>query len=107
MKKMTIRDDDYIYERINNIANDNKISSNKLIAKMIKNEIDTGFDINKQNYLVENFNSIDKRLNYIEKKLLEDLKVTKQHFANRGFLSNADVNEDKCLKEIFKNKFND
>lgn len=107
MKKMTIRVDDYIYERITNIANDNKISSNKLISKMIKNEIDSGFDINKQNYLVENFNSIDKRLNYIEKKLLEDLKVTKQHFANRGFFSNADVNEDKCLKEIFKNKFND
>lgn len=107
MKKMTIRVDDYIYERITNIANDNKISSNKLISKMIKNEIDSGFDINKQNYLVENFNSIDKRLNYIEKKLLENLKVTKQHFANRGFLSNADVNEDKCLKEIFKNKFND
>ena len=52
-------------------------------------------------------NIVQNYINYIEKKLLEDLKVTKQHFANRGFLSNADVNEDKCLKEIFKNKFND
>lgn len=37
-------------------------------------------------------------------------KISKQHFANIGYLSNADIKEDKCLKEIYrqcKNGFND
>ena len=29
-------------------------------------------------------------------------RLSQQHFANFGYLSNADINEDKCLMEILK-----
>ena len=31
-------------------------------------------------------------------------KISSQHFANHGYLSNADINEDKCLNEVLNSK---
>ena len=41
-------------------------------------------------------------------KKYKHFKLSQQHFANFGYLSNADINEDKCLKETLgKDKFNE
>lgn len=107
MKKMTIRVDDYIYDRVNLLAKENKISANKIVANILKdnllknNDIDYSKELNKKiDYLIRNSEDIRKRQ-------LAHFKVSKQHFANRGFLSNADIREDRCLNELFENKFND
>ena len=56
------------------------------------------------------FKEVDNRLKQlydIIKSLNKDqkilLKISKQHFANVGYLSNADVNRDKCLNELLRN----
>lgn len=32
------------------------------------------------------------------------LKISSQHFANHGYLSNADIKEDRCLNEVLNSK---
>jgi len=103
MKKMTIRVDDYIYDRVSLIAKENKMSANKVIANIIKENINRNNDID----YCEKLDIVIKMLDKIDKRQISHFKVTKQHFANRGFLSNASISEDRCLNELFKNKFND
>ena len=110
MKILTVRVDDNIFAQLDKIAINSRQSMNKVINKMIEKELlkpslitncIEGID-NKINILT---NTIDK----IEKKQNIHYKITKQHFANRAFLSNANVKEDKCLNEILDkaNRFND
>ena len=48
------------------------------------------------------YNQLDK----ISKRQYKHFKLSQQHFANFGYLSNADIKEDKCLNEILNNKDN-
>ena len=68
-------------------------------------------DSSKIIYEIENNLSIlNREINTITRKQNLHLRISKQHFANIGYLSTADIKEDKCLKEIYrqcKNGFND
>jgi hypothetical protein len=107
MKKMTIRVDDYVYDKIKLISKENKISSNKVISRMLKDTIDYKSNIDYKKDLDDKFDLLNKRFDIFERRQLAHFKVSKQYFANHAYLSNADINEDKCLKELFKNKFYD
>lgn len=59
-------------------------------------------DSSKIIYEIENNLSIlNREINTITRKQNLHLRISKQHFANIGYLSNADIKEDKCLKEIY------
>ena len=68
-------------------------------------------NIYSRKFLIENNLSIlNREINTITRKQNLHLRISKQHFAKIGYLSNADIKEDKCLKEIYrqcKNGFND
>jgi len=50
MKKLTIRIDDYMYNRLNLASKDNKISINKIISSILKQYIDQPKEINFLNF---------------------------------------------------------
>lgn len=105
MKKLTIRIDDYMYDRLNLTATENKTSINKIIASIVKQFIDQPKEINYLKELDERLNAISKQLEGISKKQYLHFNISSQHFANHGYLSNADIKDDKCLNEILgKNK---
>lgn len=101
MKKMTIRVDDYIYDRLNLIAKESKTSANKTIAKIIKDNINKNSDVDYVNSLNKKLDYLIKNIEKINKRQVAHFKLSKQHFANVGYLSNANINEDETLKEIF------
>ncbi len=109
MKTITIRVEDYIYNRLNLVTNENRTSMNKVICSILKKVIDQPKEIN---YLEEINNSLTlllEKTKTISKRQTKHLEVSMQHFANQGYLSNASIKEDRCLKEITNKKdgFND
>ena len=110
MKRISIRVEDFIFERLNLLAKESNVSLNKIITNIIikkkkkPNEIINCLDV--FNKTLEN---IEKNLNKISKIQNSHFKVSKQHFVNHGYLSNADINEDICLNELLNkdNNFND
>lgn len=107
MKKMTIRVDDYIYDRVSLLAKESKTSANKIIVKIVKDNLNKNNDIDYSKELNKKLDYLIRNLDDIRKRQLAHFKVSKQHFVNHGYLSNADIREDRCLNELFKNKFND
>lgn len=110
MKTLTIRIDDNVFIKLNRIAIDNNQSMNKVVNKLIEETLLKPTVITN---CIEEFdhklNDIYSIIDKIDKRQRLHYKISKQHFANRAFLSNADVNEDKCLREILKkdNSYND
>ncbi len=104
MKKLTIRIEDYIYNRLNLVAIDNHTSINKIVASILKKFIDEPKEINYLKELDNKLNLINNSLDKISKRQYKHFRISQQHFANFGYLSNADINEDKCLQEILSNK---
>lgn len=110
MKKLTIRVDDDTFNKLNIRLKDTNQSMNKFVNKLIVDELLKPITItNCIEQLDKMIDDISNAIDKIDKRQQLHYRVTKQHFANRGFLSNADVNEDNCLKEILKkdNGFND
>ena len=106
MKKLTIRVEDYVYDRLFLVAKENNTSTNKIVNAIVEKYINEPKEIN---YLAEIDNKlkiINDYLEKISKRQYKHFKLSQQHFANFGYLSNADINEDKCLKEILYNKDN-
>lgn len=106
MKKITVRVDDNIYDRLSLVAKDNTTSVNKIINAIIEKYINEPKEINflkEINIKLQKLNDIVEK---ISKRQYKHFKISEQHFANVGYLSNADINEDKCLKEILNNKDN-
>ena len=100
MKIITLRVDNELYDQIYNISKQTSTSLNKTTKNIIA-------DYLKSPRTIASFLS---EINTITRKQNLHLKISKQHFANIGYLSNADIKEDKCLKEIYrqcKNGFND
>ncbi|MBR1376685.1 MAG: hypothetical protein IJ565_02610 [Bacilli bacterium] len=106
MKKLTVRLDDYVYDRLNLVSNEEKISVNKIVASILKKFIDQPKEINYLNEIDKKLNDIIYKLEHISKKQTIHYKISSQHFANHGYLSNADISEDKCLKELLSRKDN-
>ena len=109
MKKLTVRVEDYMYDRLNLTATENKTSVNKIIVSVLKQFMDQPKEINFLKELNDKLGLINNSLDKISKRQYKHFRISQQHFANFGYLSNADVNDDKCLKEILNNKdnFND
>lgn len=106
MKKITVRIDDNTYDRLSLVAKDNTTSVNKIINAIIEKYINEPKEINflkEINIKLQKLNDIVEK---ISKRQYKHFKISQQHFANVGYLSNADINEDKCLKEILNNKDN-
>lgn len=110
MKAITIRVDDKTFDRLKLLSKENKLSLNKIIIQIINDYLNKPTEISN---CLEDFNiklnNLLKEINTISKRQLTHLKVSKQHFVNHAYLSNADINEDQCLKELLSkdNKFND
>lgn len=105
MKKLTIRIEDYMYDRLNLTASENKTSINKIISSIVKHFMDQPKEINYLKELDSRLETISKQVETVSKRQYLHFNISSQHFANHGYLSNADIKEDKCLNEILgKNK---
>ena len=104
MKKLTIRVEDYIYDRLNLVAKDNSISANKVVNAILEKYINEPREINYIKEIDKELKNINELIEKISKRQYKHFKLSQQHFANFGYLSNANINEDKCLKEILNNK---
>jgi len=106
MKKITVRVDDNTYDRLSLVAKDNTISVNKIINAIIEKYINEPKEINFLKDINIKLQKLNDIVEKISKRQYKHFKISEQHFANVGYLSNADINEDKCLKEILNNKDN-
>ena len=100
MKKLTIRLDDYIYDRLYLVASENKVSVNKIVSGLLQRYINEPKEINYLKELDIKLNNINSNLEKISKRQYKHFNVAKQHFANFGYLSNANMRDDKCLNEV-------
>ncbi len=106
MKKMTIRLEENMYDKLYLVSKDNHTSVNKVVALIIEKYINEPREINYLKELDKKLESINLYLDKLSKRQYKHFLLSQQHFANFGYLSNADINEDKCLKEILNNKDN-
>ncbi len=106
MKKLTIRVEDYVYDRLFLVAKENNTSTNKIVNAIVEKYINEPKEINYLKELNDKLKTINDYLEKISKRQYKHFKLSQQHFANFGYLSNADINEDKCLNEILNNKDN-
>ena len=104
MKKLTVRLEDYIYDRLNLVSNENGISVNKIVSNILEKYINQPKEINYMKELDRDLKILNSNLEKVSKRQYKHFLVSQQHFANVGYLSNADIKEDKCLKEILNNK---
>lgn len=104
MKKITVRLEDYIYDRLNLVSNENGISVNKIVSNILEKYINQPKEINYMKELDRDLKILNSNLEKVSKRQYKHFLVSQQHFANVGYLSNADIKEDKCLKEILNNK---
>ena len=111
MKIITLRVDDELYDQIYNISKQTSTSLNKTTKNIIADYLKSPRTIASFLSEIENNLSIlNREINTITRKQNLHLRISKQHFAKISYLSNADIKEDKCLKEIYrqcKNGFND
>lgn len=106
MKKITVRVDDYIYDRLFLVAKDNSTSANKVINAILEKYINEPKEINYLSEIDSKLQMMYNQIDKISKRQYTHFKLSQQHFANFGYLSNADIKEDKCLNEILNNKDN-
>ena len=104
MKKLTIRVEDYIYDRLNLVAKDNSTSTNKVVNAIVEKYINEPKEINHLKEIDDRLEKLEELVEKISKRQYKHFKLSQQHFANFGYLSNADIKEDKCLNEILNSK---
>ena len=106
MKKLTVRVEDYVYDRLFLVAKDNSTSTNKIINAIIEKYINEPREINYLKEINDKLQMLVELEDKIAKRQYKHFRLSQQHFANFGYLSNADIKEDKCLNEILNNKDN-
>lgn len=104
MKKLTVRVEDYVYDRLFLVAKDNSTSTNKIINAIIEKYINEPREINYLKEINDKLQMLFELEDKIAKRQYKHFRLSQQHFANFGYLSNADIKEDKCLNEILNNK---
>lgn len=104
MKKLTVRVEDYVYDRLFLVAKDNSTSTNKIINAIIEKYINEPKEINYLKEINDKLQMLVELEDKIAKRQYKHFRLSQQHFANFGYLSNADIKEDKCLNEILNNK---
>jgi predicted DNA-binding protein len=106
MKKLTIRVEDYVYDRLFLVAKENETSTNKIVNAIVEKYINEPKEINYLKEVDNKLKIINDYLEKISKRQYKHFKLSQQHFANFGYLSNADIKDDKCLNEILNSKDN-
>ncbi len=106
MKKLTVRIEDYIFDRLFLVAKDNSTSANKIVNVILEKYINEPREINYLKEIDNKLQKLNDNIEKISKRQYLHFKLSKQHFANFGYLSNADINEDKCLKQLLNTKDN-
>lgn len=106
MKKLTVRIEDYIFDRLFLVAKDNSTSANKIVNAILEKYINEPREINYLKEIDSKLQKLNDNIEKISKRQYLHFKLSKQHFANFGYLSNADINEDKCLKQLLNTKDN-
>ena len=106
MKKLTVRIEDYIFDRLFLVAKDNSTSAIKIVNVILEKYINEPRDINYLKEIDNKLQKLNDNIEKISKRQYLHFKLSKQHFANFGYLSNADINEDKCLKQLLNTKDN-
>lgn len=106
MKKLTIRIDDYIHDRLNLVSKDNNTSINKIVSCILEKYINEPKEVNYLKELDTKLKMLNDSVEKLSKRQFKHFKVSQQHFANFGYLSNADIKKDKCLNEILNSKDN-
>ena len=106
MKKLTIRVEDYVYDRLFLVAKENETSTNKIVNAIVEKYIKEPKEINYLKEVDNKLKTINDYLEKISKRQYKHFKLSQQHFANFGYLSNADIKDDKCLNEILNSKDN-
>ncbi len=106
MKKLTIRVEDYVYDRLFLVAKENETSTNKIVNAIVEKYINEPKEINYLKEIDNKLKIINDYLEKISKRQYKHFKLSQQHFANFGYLSNADIKDDKCLNEILNSKDN-
>lgn len=104
MKKLTVRVEDYVYDRLFLVAKDNSTSTNKIINAIVEKYINEPREINYLKEINDKLQMLVELEDKIAKRQYKHFRLSQQHFANFGYLSNADIKEDKCLNEILNNK---
>ena len=106
MKKLTVRIEDYIFDRLFLVAKDNSTSANKIVNAILEKYINEPREINYLKEIDNKLQKLNDNIEKISKRQYLHFKLSKQHFANFGYLSNADINEDKCLKQLLNTRDN-
>ena len=104
MKRLTVRLEDFNYDRLCLLSKDKNASQNKLINDILYEFFTKPKEFDFVQSISNCLNEIEKSLTSIAKKQALHFKISSQHFANHGYLSNAAVDEDKCLIEILDGK---
>ncbi len=110
MKKLTIRLDDYVYDRLLLVSREEKKSINKIVGLIVKKEIEKPKELNILEEFDNKLISIENKLISISKKQQYHFKLSLQHFVNQGYLENADPKDNKSYQDFLnhnKNSFNE
>ena len=102
MKKLTVRLDDYVYDRLSLVSKEEKITINKLVNLILKKEIDKPKEFNLFESINENIKELEKNIVKLSKKQYFHFQLSLQHFVNQGYFENANPKEDKCYLELEK-----
>ncbi len=81
-----------MFNGLNKMAEENKISINKLINQIL----------NYSKYYINDESQMLSEINKIRSKCFYMCKVLEQLFANLGFAKNIDVSDSELLKELRK-----
>jgi len=104
MKRLTIRLDDYNFERLYLLAKNNNVSVNKMVNELLDDYFTKPKELDYIQNMKLSIDELEKMITSIAKKQSLHFKISSQHFANHGYLSNAAVDEDKCLNELLDRK---
>lgn len=89
MRALSVRLDEYIYDRLS----------------LLLESLDKSKELNSIELIGNSLLELENMLTKMAKKQALHFKITSQLFANHGYLSNAEVSEDKSLNEVLdKNK---
>ena len=77
-----------------------------VVSTILEEYINQPREINYLKEIDEKLKKLIELEEKISKRQYKHFRLSQQHFANFGYLSNADINEDKCLNEILNNKDN-
>ncbi len=105
MRALSVRLDEYIYDRLSLLAKENNLFLNKMVNSLLLESLDKSKELNSIELIAKSLLELEKMLTTLSKKYTLHFKITSQLFANHGYLSNAEVSEDKSLNQVlYENK---